>query len=324
MEKLVYYLKQMLMIPQKNIRLFLIVLLAAALFAGCKKDEPEQPKPDSTPVQQLSKDDNSVEENMDEALVDAGQVVAGTGKSAAMDIPCGATLDSTYLVSDTIVYRLTYDGLNCAQNKYRTGTVLIKIKQNTSWFLPGAYITIELYDYEVTRLPGNQSMVINGRAQIENVNGGIVELLGNGFNAIIHKNSAHIHVVFNGHQPREWHLARMMVYSGSPGNLMLAVNGFGNAGSYSNLLSWGHDRSGKQFFTEIGESVVFRESCQWLPYAGEEIITIPEINLRATVTFGFNSNNQPVAGSECPTRYRLHWQQHGQSGTIFLPLISNN
>lgn len=320
MEKLVYYLKQMLMIPLKNNRLFLIVLLAAVLFAGCKKDEPEKAKPDSTPVQQLSRDDNSVEENMDEALVDAGQVVAGSGKSAIMGIPCGATLDSTYLVNDTIVYRLTYDGLNCAQTKYRTGSVLIKIKQNTHWIFPGAFITIEFYDYEVQNLIGNHTMVINGMSQIENVNGGIIELLGNGFTAIIHKNLAHIYVVFNGHQPREWHLARMMVYSGNPGNLMLAVNGFGSEQSYTNLLSWGTDRSGKKFYTQIGESVLFRESCQWQPYAGEEIYTIPEINLKATVTFGFNSNNQAITGSECPTRYRIQWQQHGHSGTIFLPL----
>ena len=61
MKKLVYYLKQVVMNPRKIIRLLLFFLLASAVMTACKKDEPEEIQPDSSPVQQLSKDDNSVE-----------------------------------------------------------------------------------------------------------------------------------------------------------------------------------------------------------------------------------------------------------------------
>lgn len=324
MKKLVYYLKQVIMNPGKIIRLLIFFLLAAAVVTACKKDEPEAIKPDSSPVQQLSQDDNSVEENVDEALIDAGQVLAGNNKYGIdLGIPCGATLDSTVLVNDTIIHFLTYDGLNCQQTRYRKGKVHIKIKHNTIWLFPGAYINIHFINYEVTNVFTNKKIVMNGRAQIENVSGGIPALLGGGLNTVIHKNSAHVHVSFNGNPPRAWHLTRMMVYSGTPGNLMLAVNGFGSEQGYQNLLSWGTDRDGKKFFTQIGESVTFRETCQWLPYSGEQIYTIPANQLKATATFGYNSNNEPITGSECPTRYRLDWQQQGHSGTIFLPLISN-
>ncbi len=322
MEKLVYYLKRVIMNPQKTIRLFLIFLLAAVVMTACKKDEPENIPPDSSPVQQLSQDDNSVEENVDEALIDAGQVLSGSDKSMNLGIPCGATLDSTVIVNDTIIYYLTYDGLNCPHTKYRKGKVIIKIKENTHWVFPGAFLTVIFHDYEVTNVFTNKKMVINGMSQLENISGGIVQLLGNGFSTVIYKNTAHVFISFNGHPPRDWHLTKMLVYSGSPGNLMLAVNGFGFSQGYNNLISWGVDRQGKKFFAQIGESVVFRETCQWLPYAGEQIYTIPAENLKATATFGYNNNNEPISGSECPTRYRLDWQQHGHSGTIFLPLIN--
>jgi hypothetical protein len=200
--------------------------------------------------------------------------------------------------------------------------VLIKIKQNTFWLLPGAFLSLEFQDYEITNVYTNNKMMINGMARLENVSGGILELLGNGFNTIIHKNTAHIFISFNEYSAREWHLTKMLVYSGEPGNFSLAVNGFGSAQGFNNLLSWGTDREGNKFYTEISESVVFKESCQWLPYSGEQVYTIPVENLKATATFGYNENNEAITGTECPTRYKLQWQQHGQSGTIFLPLVS--
>jgi len=323
MKKLVYYLKQVNMNPRKTIRLLTLFLLTAVVLSACKKDEPEPVQPDSSPVQQLSQDDNSVEENIDEALIDAGQVLSVTNKSGEMmNIPCGATLDSSIVANDSIMYILSYDGLNCAETRYRKGKVHIKIKQNSHWLFPGAFLTVNFHHYEVTNVFTNKKMVINGMSRLENVSGGIPALLGNGLNTVIHKNTAHVHISFNGNPFRDWHLTKMLVYSGTPGgNLMLAVNGFGSLPGFQNLLSWGTDRGGKKFYTQIGESVVFKESCQWVPYSGEQIYTIPADQLKATAIFGYNNSNEPITGSECPTRYRLDWHQQGQSGTIFLPLF---
>ena len=238
----------------------MLFLFAAALITACKKDEPETVQPDSAPVQQLSKDDNSVEENVDEAIIDAGQVLSALNKSGEiMNIPCGATLDSTIIMNDTIIHFLTYDGLNCAQTKYRKGRIDIKIKENTHWLLPGSFLTVHFHQYEVTNVFTNNTMEINGMSQMENVSGGIPALLGNGINTVIHKNTAHIHIIFNGNPSRDWHLTRMMVYSGTQGNLMLAVNGFGSLPNFQNLLSWGTDRDGKKFFTHRNRKLLVRQ-----------------------------------------------------------------
>lgn len=324
MEKLVYYLKRSVMSPQKIIRLLIIFLLASVVITACKKDEPVEVPTDSSSVQQLSHDDSSVEYSVDEVIIDAGQVLAGKDGMKNLGLPCNASLDSVYVINDTVIYHITYNGLNCINTKYRTGVVILKIKQNAQWFLPGAFLLVEFHNYEVTSVFNGKTIKINGMSSLENVNGGVIELLGNGLNIVIHKNTAHVLVSFNSHPPRDWHLTKMLVYTGTPGNLVLAVNGFGVAQGYNNLLSWGKDRDGKNFFTQIAESVVFTENCNFLPHSGEQVYSIPADNLKATAIFGYNDNNEPVSGSECPTRYRLDWQQHGHSGTIYLPLIGNN
>jgi hypothetical protein len=135
--------------------------------------------------------------------------------------------------------------------------------------------------------------------------------------------NARVDVMFNGGPERDWNLHKMMVYSGSPGNLQLAVNGFGNQQGQNNLMSWGTDQLGRKFFIRVDESIVYKQSCQWLPCSGIQKYHYPQDDLNATVTFGYNDNNQPISGSECPTRYRIDWQQYGQSGTIYLPLLGN-
>lgn len=319
MEILVYYLKQTRMNPQKNIRLLLLFFLAAMIITSCKKDAQEELAPDSSSVQQLSIDDSSVEDNMDEVLIDAGNVLNGSF-TKTMGLPCNATLDSVWLENDTLVHHITYDGLNCLQTKNRQGVMLVKMKNNTQWYLPGAFLRVELHDYVVTNVFTGNKVTINGSSSLENVSGGVIQLLGNGINTVIHKNTAHVFVSFNGYPPKGWHLSKMLVYTGKPGELVLAMDGFGVAQGFDKLYSWGVDRDGKMFYAQISEAVVVKETCNWVVYSGEQIYNIPEDGIKATATYGYNSSNEPISGNECPTRYKLHWQQYGQSGTIFLPL----
>jgi len=321
MKRLVYYLKRVMMTPPKITRLLLFLSLVIAVTTACKKDEPEEIQPDSSPVQQLSIDDYAVEENMDEAFIDIGQIL--TTPTYKMDIPCGATLDSVVTLHNKVFYYITYDGLNCQQTKYRNGNIVVQIKKNDSWLQAHTKVDVEFISYEVTNVFNNNQMLIDGTADLTNVSGGIPAFLGNGTSSVIHRINARLDVVYNGETEGEWNLHKMMVYSGSPGNLQLAVNGFGNQQGQNNLMSWGTDFNGRKFFVRVDESIVFKQSCQWLPCSGIQKYSYPQEDLNATVTYGYNDNNQPISGSECPTRYRIDWQQSGQSGTIYLPLIGN-
>jgi len=319
MKKLVYYLKQVKMKLLNLSRIFMIISLALAVTTACKKDVPEEIEPDSSPVQQLSRDDNSVETNMDAAFVDVTQVL--TTNKYKMDVPCGATLDAVIEENNKITYYLTYDGLNCQGTRYRTGNIQIKIKKNDSWLEKNTKVDVYFIDYEVSNVFNGSTTVTNGSADFTNTSGGIPALLGNGVNTVIYRINAKIDITFDGDPTaRDWNLHKMMVYTGSPGDLQVAVNGFGNQQGQNNLMAWGTDRDGRKFRVQVDESIVFRQTCQWLPCSGIQKFTYPQENLNATVTFGYNDNNEPISGSECPTRYKLDWSQQGYSGTIFLPL----
>jgi hypothetical protein len=321
MKTLVYYLKSVMITPLKITRLLLFFSLAIAVTTACKKDEPEEIPPDSSPVQQLSKDDYAVEVTMDETFTDIGQVL--TTPTYKIDIPCGATLDSVVTVNNKVYYYVTYDGLNCQETKYRKGQIVIEIKKNDSWLQKNTMVDVEFINYEVTNVLNNNQMLINGTSDLKNISGGIPALLGSGLSTVIHRVNSNIDINFNGGPDRDWKLHKMMVYSGSQGNLQLAVNGFGNQQGQNNLMSWGTDSQGRKFFNRVDESIVYKQSCQWLPCSGIQEYQYPQEGLTATVTFGYNDNNQPISGTECPTRYRIDWQQYGQSGTIYLPLFGN-
>ena len=319
MEKLVYYLKRVKMKLLKIPRLLLIFFFTIALSTACKKDAPEEIQPDSSPVQQLTRDDNSVEGSLDAVFADVAQVLTTTLQK--MDVPCGATLDSVVELNNKIIYYLTYDGLNCLETRYRTGQIWISIKKNDSWLNKNTKVDVYFFDYEVTNVFNNSKTITNGSADYTNVSGGIIALLGSGINTVIHRINANLEISFNGDPVRrDWKLHKMMVYSGAPGNLQLAVNGFGSQQGQNTLISWGTDHEGRNFRIQCDESVVYRQTCQWLPCSGILRYSYPQEDLHATVTFGYNDYNEPISGSECPTQYKLDWSQQGQSGTIFLPL----
>lgn len=302
----------------------LIVLLAMLSITACKKDEPVDQPADSSSAQQLSQDDANVGENFDEVTLDAGLVLANNDLKS-MELPCNCTLDSMWAYQDTMRYRLRYHGMNCDQTRLRYGHITIKIHENTQWFMPGAFIIMEFENYEVTNLYNGKTMQINGRSDMQNVSGGVPALLGTGgINAVIYRNTAQTQIRFNGNPPRQWQLRKRTVFSGTPDNLVITIDGFGTADGYNNLLSWGKDRDGRGFYTQVTQAMVHKQQCDFLPSAGEEVFIIPEESIEATATFGFNNSNQAISGNECPTRYKLHWRQHGHSGNVFIPLRGNN
>jgi hypothetical protein len=290
---------------------------------ACKKDEPIEVPTDSTPVQQLSQDDSSVEYNVDEVIIDAGDILSGNFGLKNLNLPCNSTLESVTVTNDTVNYHINYNGQNCSQSTHRTGSVIIQLKEDTDWSTPGSFLLVEFIDYKVTNIFNGITMTINGTSSLENVSGGTIQELGSGVNTVINKNVADVMVTFSNLSAREWHLSKLLVYSGAPGSLVLATNGFGNAHGYNSVLSWGKDREDKVFISQVAESVVCTEACNFVPRSGRQIYSIPVDNLTATVTYGYNSNNEPISGAECPTHYKLEWNQHGDSGIIYIPLTGN-
>jgi len=307
----------------KNLLPLALILISAMVLSlsSCKKDDISTGKADPASLTQLSADENTIETIMNDAESDVSSVMSNNGgfKSTAW-LPCNATLDSLAIVNDTVTMYITYNGLNCNGTRNRTGKIEIKKKVGMHWVEAGAAVTYRYIDFTVTRVATNKSITLNGTKTFVNVNGGHRWQVGTSITSFVERISGSMQASFDNGTSRTWNVARQLTYTGTPGNFNLSIDGFGAAGDYQNLVVWGTNRQGEEFFTQITQSVVCRQACDWDPVSGIKIHQIPADNKSATITFGYDSNNQPITGDDCPSRYRVDWQQNNQSGTFFLPL----
>jgi hypothetical protein len=304
----------------------ILVILLGLIFTGCKKNTSEDQTPkSSSSIQQLTTDGNDVENNSDDAMNDANGVISpGGGLKSTQFIPCHATLDSTPVVNDTITYYIHYNGLTCDQKKFITGEIEISKNVNISWHTPGATVLVKFIDFKVTRVATGKSMTFNGTKKYTNVSGGYIWQLGYQIQALIHRVSGTIQVTFDDNTTRTWHIERQRtltrVIIGTDAHLILTIDGQGSADGLNNLVVWGVTRDGENFYSQITQSVVIKEACSWNPCCGIEVFQIPASSKSATVTFGYDSSNNPVPcdSNNCPTEFKVDWTINNQSGTFYV------
>ncbi|HOY32398.1 MAG TPA: hypothetical protein PKW80_11000 [Bacteroidales bacterium] len=303
----------------KTLKLMLTGLILAALFAigltSCKKDK----DPDTSSMQQLVADENKMSVSDDEAMNDVNAILSGGGQKSTNILPCNVTVDSATIIGDTIIYNITFNGLNCAGTRLRVGQAEVKKNVNTPWIQAGTTVFVQFINLHITRVSDNKSITLNGKKAYTNVSGGRISDLGFTATSIVHRVSGSLIATFDDNTTRTWTLARQRTFTGTMGNLWCTVDGFGSADGFTNLVAWGINRHGEQFYTQITQSVIRKQSCQWDPCAGVKVFQIPSDNKQATFTAGFDDTNQMVNvnGNVCPTKYRIDWIWNGNSGTIY-------
>jgi hypothetical protein len=298
---------------------FMVLSIAGLFLAGCQKDKTTETYPSSVSLQQLSGDQESMESAMNESMNDVNGFLSGGNLKSTHQLPCNATIDSTAVVNDSNIIYITYNGLNCSGTRYRTGQVEIKKQVGTRWYQQGAAVMIRHINFTITKVSTQKSVTLNGLKVHQNVSGGVIWQLGNGVSAIVHRTWGYVNVTFSDGTTKTWEVARQKTYTGNPpDSLVLTIDGFGSAGGFENLLVWGTSRAGENFYTQIIQPVVHRQVCDWDPSAGIKKHSVPAQSMSATLTFGFDSNNQPITGDACPAKYKVDWQKNNHSGTVYL------
>jgi len=305
--------------PLFKLSLVLIAAIALAV-TGCKKENPNvDPAPNgSTSIQQISQDDNQIQQIDDDINLDIEIMLTSGGMKSITWLPCNATIDSTNIVNDTITYYITYHGLNCPETLYRTGQVEVKKHVGTHWYMPGATVMVKIINLQVTKVATQKTIIINGVKTHKNITGGLLVQLGYGINHIVHRTWGFMTVNFEDATNRTWNIARRCFYTGSLGQFVIGVDGFGKVGEYTNLVTWGVARNGNQFFITTTQPVHYWQTCGFKPVNGIQSIDIPSADKGATLTFGYDHHNQPVTPPPCPTKYKVDWYHGANSGTIFL------
>ena len=308
----------------KNLfRLGVILVSAITLtFTSCKKDNLDTGTADPATLKQLSADENQVDGVMNDAEIDITSTLSNnfTGLKSTEGLPCNATIDSLKKANDTIAIYITYKGLTCNGKVNRTGQIEIRKKAGTHWEVAGATVIYKYINFKVTRVATGKSVTLNGTKTFVNVSGGHRWQVGNKIASFIQEASGTMQASFDNGTSRTWNVARRLTYTGTQGNSNLTIDGFGTSGEYQNLVVWGTNRDGEQFYTQINQSVVHKQTCDWNPVSGIKLHQIPADSKNATVTFGFDDNNEPITGDNCPTRYKVDWQRNNNSGTSYLPL----
>lgn len=296
---------------------FLILAIIGLSLTGCKKDKNSDPN-DSTSLQQLSNDEQQVESATEESMNDVNNLLSSGNLKSGNQLPCGATVDSTGVINDSITIYITYNGNNCNNTRFRTGQVEIKKRIGTHWYQQGATVMIRHINFTITKLSNQKSITLNGVKIHKNVSGGAIWQLGISAEAIVHRSWGHVNVTFDDGTTKSWDFARQKIFTLSIlNNIVLTIDGFGSAGGLDNLVVWGTNRHGENFYTQIIQPVVHRQACDWDPCSGIKKHAIPADSKSATLTFGFDRNNQPT-GIECPAKYKVDWQKNNKSGTVYL------
>jgi len=300
---------------------FLLIAAFGFFLSSCKKDRQGDPSGDSASMQQLSKDEIQMEMASDEALNDVEVMLSGGSTKSTTFWPCNATIDSTGVVNDTITFYITYAGKNCSETLERYGQVEVKKRVGEHWVQQGATVIVKLINFRVTVVFTGKSVTLNGTKTFKNVSGGHIWQLWMGVNSIVHRVSGWVQATFDDNTTRIWNVARQRTFTlEAHQKLVMTIDGFGTADEYSNLVIWGTNRAGENFYTQITQSVVHKQRCHMDPCSGVKIHQIPAMEKSASITFGFNDNNEPIQGDECPTRFRIDWVKGSHSGTIYLPL----
>ncbi len=290
--------------------------IIALEFASCKKDS----DPDTNSMQQLAADENKVAAADDEIMKDVNNVLSGSGQKSLNTFPCNITVDSSTIVGDTIIYNITFNGLNCSGRWNRVGQALVRKNINTHWADAGAKVIVQYLNVQFTRVSDNLTLTLNDSKTFTNVSGGKLSDLGSTATSVVHRVSGLLVATFDDNTTRTWNLTRQRTFTGVLGNLWVSVDGFGSADGYDNLVVWGINRHGEQFYTQITQSVIHKESCDFDPCAGVKVHQIPSDDKKATFTGGYDDNDQSVDvnGTVCPTKYRIDWEKNGHSGTIYM------
>jgi hypothetical protein len=301
-----------------------MIAAVTLIFTGCSKDKTTTKDSVNTEsMQQLTQDENNFDNASDQACNDANYELSPVGlKSTETGGPCNTTVTISPVVNDTITIDINYHGRDCNNTHNRTGDVVIKKRYQENWGQPGATVIVTLNNFTITKISNGKSVIMNGTKHFENVSGHYLWQLGldSAVTSIVHRVWGTVTANFDNGKSKVWNIARQRTFTGSLLNLVMTVDGFGSADGYTSLVNWGINRNGEQFYSSISQLVVHRQVCDMNSCSGIVVHEIPSASKSATVTYGYDSNNNLITDGSCPTRYRVDWVIGNKSGTFFLPL----
>lgn len=283
-------------------RYSLIAMVAVGLsLSSCKKNDSTEVD-DTAEQQQMAADEANQNTETESSMNEANDAIGTTGFGKA-----GAITGATVTI-DSGLKKITvnYDGNNKNSSRYRKGEITIQLTNGSRWKDVGAKITITYNAFKVTRNSTGKSLVFNGIIDVVNVNGGRVFLDSN----VVHlATSTDFKVTFDDGTQKSWNLSRKRTFITGGGTLSVKTEGTGSAGGNSNLITWGQNRKGDMFYTQISTPIIYNTilsvKCPDMVLSG--VKTHKGLSREITATFGVDMSGNPYVGNDCPYGFKITW-----------------
>ena len=302
---------------------YLLFFILISIFSCRKEPAPVPAVSNPTSMQQLSVDENLIQSVSNNLINDFEMVISNSSFSFFPNLRYSffptiidATIDSV-VFQDSIIYQIKYNGsINPTITETRIGMLQFTKKKGQNWLMIGNTINIQLNDIKVARNGTNFKLngyLIYSNITIKPPHGINNESVG------FHRIGGIIEILFsNSTTTRLWNLAKQFTVTQKNENILISENGFGAVDGYTQLISWGTDRQGEEFYCVTDSVIIYESGCRWAPNSGQKKLYLLKNNYNSTVTFGFDINNKPITNSDCSAKYKFEWNLNDKLQTIFI------
>jgi hypothetical protein len=278
-----------------------ISLLGFAIIAlglsSCKKNDSSENDSDDTSAQSQQAGDESLMQNESEnSLNEVSAALTGSSMGKTGSIAGATVVDSPAIKTIFI----TYNGASADGRRMRVGEVKVQLVSGNKWSDVGAQLRITYTNLRITQISSGKSITLNGYHQLTNVTGGKAFVDA----SVVQTVRGEMQVSFDNATSRNWQVARKRVVNFNNGNYDITISGDTTVLGMNNIVIWGTNRNGNEFYTQISQPIVFNSTCPGKPVSGVKIHK--KLAREITVTFGVDASGMPVSGS-CPYGFKINW-----------------
>jgi len=293
------------------VKLILITLTIALVITSCRnKEDATEPKVSDAEMQQAqthSSDNQSVTANIDDAVDNINLDISAISTEARFETePCGITVDYSRFTTrsgdnfKTIVYSFN-SSANCSE-RTKEGKITVTLVSGNYFKDAGAVYTLAFQGYGVTH-KGNK-MTFDGLQTVTNVTGGLPRSIFTPGAIVACKVSGDMVLKFDSSAlKRTWSMNRKISWSNTNGVLSYSISTNNVVDGLPKVSTWGTNRFGNSFYTQILLPVTANSTCGWYrPTGGERFHTVKDPN--GSIIYSINSKIN-VGDSGCGNGFTI-------------------
>jgi len=304
----------------KKIILFSIAAIITMAFSlySCKKNDTSTTTSatvldQSDLMNQSVSDDQTVQDAQNTISKDVTDYMSGLplakGNSGDTVIPCGIVTTATPANN---TYHIKYTATMCDENRSKKGNITIQLINGKHWSDTSAQIKIT-YNVTITIVSTEISYTLKGSKIITNVNGGL--LLGarvDSNKSIYHTINGTDTIIFPYGTTRIWsnYVKKTWQYTSGCWNISITGLGTDATSAYTQLINWGINRNGDNFYTQIISPIKSTGTCDFFPCGGQISQTIVSTSTSESanivITYGVDVSGNSLS-SGCSSYYKYAW-----------------